>query len=84
MDLNQTAATDGSTKKLSPHRDRNKIWTLPQNSTPQDKQAWERIAATLGIDPICARVLYHRGYTNEESMLAFLKQSEEKCTTLFS
>ncbi len=77
MDLNQIPAVESQVKNKL-HRDRDKIWTLPQTESEQDVAAIEAVATSLGLDPICCRVLYHRGYTTQEAMLAFLKQSEEK------
>ncbi len=77
MDLNITAAADEKTQKHI-RRDRDKIWSLHDTGSPEDARTIAEIAEQLDLEPICCRVLYHRGYRSAEAMLAFLRQSEEK------
>lgn len=77
MDLNSSSAVENQLKNKL-HRDRDKIWCLPAVTGEEHTQKIHEIAKELGLDPICCRVLYHRGYTDAEAMMAFLRQSEEK------
>ena len=77
MDLNSVSAVETQMKNKL-HRDRDKIWCLPEAAGEEHSRKVEEISRQLGLHPICCRVLYHRGYTDAEAMLAFLRQSEEK------
>ena len=50
-----------------------KIWVLRESATPESNEAVAALAASLGVSPICARLLYCRGYRTEEAARRFLR-----------
>ncbi len=61
------------------HLKRERIWTLSDDRShidPAREAAIETLAAELGITPLTARLLYHRGYTTKASAELFLENDE--------
>lgn len=60
-----------------------KKWIFKSEETPQSNAAALTIASELGIDPIVAKLLYQRGYTDSESAKAFLYMETEVLSNPF-
>ncbi len=54
-----------------------KNWVIKSASTAESEKSIVLIAEQLGIDPIIAKLLYTRGYTDPESAESFLKMKTE-------
>lgn len=54
-----------------------KKWILKSEENPEASAKAEKIASDLGINPIIAKLLYARGFTNSESAKSFLYMERE-------
>ena len=54
-----------------------KNWLIKSIDSREYKDAVSSIASSLGINPIVAKLLYNRGYTNAESAKAFIYMESE-------
>ena len=54
-----------------------KNWLLKSSNTPEYNSAAAEIAAGLGVNPVVAKLLYNRGYTDAASAKAFVYMESE-------
>lgn len=62
---------------------REKLWILKSHTTPENERKIRKIAATLGINPIVAKLLYTRGYKTPEEARSFLCMESEMLANPF-
>ena len=62
---------------------REKLWILKSHTTPENEREIRKIASTLGINPIVAKLLYTRGYTTPEKARSFLCMESEMLANPF-
>ncbi|MBR7117212.1 MAG: single-stranded-DNA-specific exonuclease RecJ [Clostridia bacterium] len=58
-------------------KNREKIWLSKQDTSPEALESQDLIARKLRVDPIVAKLLYIRGYTNPSSAMSFLRMEDE-------
>ena len=54
------------------YTDKEKIWSLRYVESAESREAVLRLAAELNISPICAKLIYNRGYTSPEAARGFI------------
>ena len=54
-----------------------KNWILKSIDSQEYREKVENIALALGINPVVAKLLYNRGYTDEQSAKAFVYMESE-------
>lgn len=62
---------------------REKLWILKSHTTPENEREIRKIASTLGINPIVAKLLYTRGYKTPADAKSFLCMESEMLANPF-